>query len=68
MDIEDLRRNLIYLSDKYVKDPCVRREMYTLIQRDGTPPVKAIMTLLVTNATIDQSDSELIKAIAFNYL
>jgi hypothetical protein len=68
MDIEDLRRNLMYLAEKYVSDDNLKREMYALIQRDGTPPVKAVMSMLVTNAKIDPSDAALIKTIAFHYL
>ena len=69
MNVEDLRRHLDYLTDKYVSDVTVKSEMYELIHRDGMPAVKAVMaTLVMRGAEVDPDDSDLIKDIAFNYL
>jgi hypothetical protein len=50
MDIEDLRRHLGYLIEKYISDAELKSEAYALTPRDGMPAVKAVVTILAGEA------------------
>jgi hypothetical protein len=69
MNIEELKDNLRYLVDKYVADLDKKSELKMLINREGLPPVKGIMSDIVSaGAQVEQTDADLIKDIAFYYI
>jgi hypothetical protein len=69
MSIEELKRNLLYLVNKYVADLNKKSELKMLISQQGIPPVKGIMSDLFSGAVqVEQIDADLIKDITFYYI
>ena len=69
MNIEELKKNLDYLVEKYITDIGVKVELKAYIQREGLPPVKGIMADIESKGRpIEPVDADLIKDIAFFYM
>ncbi|MEQ4693786.1 hypothetical protein [Providencia manganoxydans] len=68
MTEDELRKNLRYLTDKYVVDKNKKDEMYNYIDRDDVP-VKGVLADLNTFGLkiISQDDGDLISTIYFYY-
>lgn len=69
MDIIELKKNLIFLVEKYIDNNFKKKELIEIINKNCVHAVKGILVdINESSISFDEDDSRLIKEIVFNYV
>lgn len=69
MDIIELKKNLIFLVEKYIDNNFKKKELIEIINKNCVHSVKGILVdINESSISFDEDESRLIKEIVFNYV